>query len=698
MNEVRSMFTKRLILALLVSFFLEITLFNYTHYATLFTSKAFGVMYSEQEQNFIRNLPDSLRFNNVIVKDSFFIPSPNSNLKIENLNAKVASIYINPVFLPNENIQHLMISWADEESSERSIYVSIIKGLDFSNYININPCGKVSELNIAFLESNLAIKAIELNKTIPIAFIPIRFVIIGAILLLLFCLKNREYRKKISYFCFDYLYDKNNRWQKIGFAVVVYFALIFNFLISHSVYGFKDNELAAKWTKMYSHHMTNAFLKGQLHLDIEVPKALIEAEKPYDPKYRELHGMIISWNTKNLDNYENSLLGDHTYYDGKYYSYFGFVPVVILFAPYKLITGHYLPSTFGAFLFASLAMVLLLLLWREVAQKYLNKIPYFFFLTGGIVLYACSFIPIVLVENRFHTIPQFSALAFVILGVLCLLRTNYTSIFLGCLCFALAVGCRPSAIFWSLLIPVLLWDKRKEILNIKRLSAIIIPFAMVGSILAWYNYARFGSPFDFGSGYMITEANQMAFPLLMNPIGKLHMVIKTFLFVLFNPPSIDVTFPFVKLKIAAVQMPKNSFMYDKEVITGIFCFPIMWFLFFIGKVKILRNFIFAALFISLLSILIFALTGGIVFRYSMDFSWILGLCSLVCAFCLFEQHREQIQGKMILKAYYIFGFITVILVFFAVLSYRLGFGSYAPLDPKIWYYLARTFGVICNVP
>jgi len=138
--------------------------------------------------------------------------------------------------------------------------------------------------------------------------------------------------------------------------------------------------------------------------------------------------------------------------------------MAILFAPYKLITGHYLPNSFGAFLFASLATVLLLLLWKQIVHNYLSKIPYFFFLTSGIVFYACSFIPINLADFRFHTIAPFSALAFVIFGVLCLLPIKQQlplyRIFLGSLCFALAVGCRPTTIFWSLLIPVLLWDKK----------------------------------------------------------------------------------------------------------------------------------------------------------------------------------------------------------------------------------------------
>jgi len=690
------MFAKRFILALLVAFFLEMTLFSYTHYATLFTSEHFGILYSQQEQSFISNIKEySLK--GIAVQDSFLLLSQLGGLEFNNLNTEIASIYINPVFLPNENKQWVRVIWADEESSERFIDVSIIKGLDFSNYININPCGKVSKLSVFFYESNLAIKAIELNKTIPIVFMPIRFIIIGIILFLLFCLKNKEYRQKISYFCFDYLYDKNNRWQKIGFTAFICLAVIFNFLISYSVYGFKDNELAANWNKMYSHYMTDAILKGQLYLDIEVPKALIEAERPYDPKYRESRGVFINWNLKESDDKENAILGDNTYYNGKYYSYFGVVPAVMLFVTYKFITGNYLPSSLGAFLFASLATVLLLLLWMRIAQNYLNKIPYFFFLIGGVTLYACSFIPVVLTEPRFHIIAQFSALAFVILGILCLLREK-SWIFLSCLCFALAVGCRPSAIFWALLVPILLWDKRKDFLNIKGFAAIIIPFAIIGSILAWYNWARFGSLFMFGSNYMITEANQTAFPSLISPIGKLHMVVKTFLFVLFNPPDIDVTFPFIIPKISNMTLAKSSFMYDKEIIIGIYWFPTMWFLFFVRKINVLRNFIFAGIALSFLSIFIFALTGGIVFRYSMDFSWILLLSSLICVYCLFEKYKEQILGRVVLNVFFISCFITIVFVLFFVLSSRFAFNYITLLEPQIWHYLARTFGVICNVP
>ncbi len=199
---------------------------------------------------------------------------------------------------------------------------------------------------------------------------------------------------------------------------------------------------------------------------------------------------------------------------------------------------------------------------------------------------------------------------------------------------------------------------------------------------------------------MLNHVDYAKYPFLISWIGKLHVVIETFLFVLFNPPNLDLTFPFVSFKISSVQMSESSFIY-KEMIIGIFCFPVMWFLLFtgkIGKVNSLRNFIFASIFISLLNVLVCSfVAGALAFRYSMDLSWVLGLCSLVCAFCLFQ--RYQIHGRMSLKVCYIFDFITVILVFLATISYRgLHFGPVIPLDPKIWHYFARTFGVICNVP
>jgi len=686
-------------LALLISLFLEITLFNYTHYATLFTSKHFGIVYSEQEQSFISNA-NEYTLKGISVQDSFLLPTQLSSFEFKNLNTEIASIYIEPIFLQGNTTQRVRVIWADEESSARSIDVSIIKDLDFSNYINVNPHGKVSNLTIAFLENNIAIKQVELNKEIPMVIMPIRLIIVFGILLFLICLKNAETREKISWFCFDYLYDKTNFRQRAGFAVLICSMLIFNFLVSYSVYGFRDNERALNWLKMYSHYMTDALLKKQLHLDIEVPQALLEAERPYDNVYRMQHGIFLNHNSKHLDTLENILMPDRAFYNGKFYSYFGMVPVIILFAPYKLITGNYLPSSVGSFLFASLATVLLMLLWKQIAQNYLKTLPYFFFLIGGAALYASSFIPIVLATKYFHPIAQYSSLAFVFFGLIVLLQAkeklSAKLLFISSLSFALAVACRPTALFWSILIPVVLWDKRKEI-NVSKIFAIIIPFAIVGSILAWYNYVRFDSPFTFGESYMILLMNHTVRDQ-MSIIGKIYSSIRITLFTLFNPPNLDLIFPFISAKVSNVPLARSAFIYDFEPVVGVFCFPIMWFLFYVKKIDILRNFTFAGIFVSLLNITLLSLANGISYRYAMDFAWVMALGALICTFQL--QEKKFAMRKIILKTFYSCCTLTILIAFFFAISHRIyGFDNYSAfLDPKIHHYLARTFGVICNVP
>ncbi|MCL1956966.1 MAG: hypothetical protein FWF63_06555 [Fibromonadales bacterium] len=706
----KNMYRKPLILALLISLFLEITLFNYTHYATLFTSEHFTIKYNQQEQKFSNNLKNGYWNFGVLEKDSFLLPEPQSSLEFPNLNADIASIYIDPIFIQrNEpkndmherDFQYVRVIWADEESSERTINVAIIKDLNFSNYITIAPRGKVSNLIIAFPDDiNIAIKQVELNKEIPMVIMPIRLIIVFGISLLLLCLKNAEIRKKISFFCFDYLYDKANFKQRLCFIMLICSMLIFNFLASYFTFDFKGNELQNN-SKVYSHLMTNALLKKQLHLDVEVPKSLLLTERPYDLQNRINLG-IVHRGLTDLSTSENAILSDLSLYKGKFYSYFGMVPVIVLFAPYKLLTGNYLPSTMGTFLFASIATILLMLLWKQIAQNYLKKLPYFFFLIGVATLYASSLIPIFFAVGYFHAIAQYSALAFVFLGIIMLLQAKENLspkyLFISSLSFALAVACRPTALFWSILIPVMLWDKRKELINAAgNLLAINIPFIIVGAILARYNYARFDSPFEFGMTYQIVDIN-LAVVNHISIIGKINIFIREFLFTLFNPPILDITFPFISAKVSSNILANISYISGGNVIVGILCFPIMWFLFSVNKVDILKNFIFAGISISLLNIACAFTMAGISWRYNMDFSWILAIGALICAFQL--QEKENVMRKFILKTFYFCCSITILFVFFLTISYRVNSGRVIQnmLDPKIHQYLARTFGVICNVP
>ncbi len=101
---------------------------------------------------------------------------------------------------------------------------------------------------------------------------------------------------------------------------------------------------------------TDAFLKGQLHIDYPVPDKLLELENPYD--YDSRKGIVYLW--------------DRAMYDGKYYSYFGVAPILNLYLPQYYLTDT-LPSdetvvafyTMMTVLFSTLFVVAYVVLYKK---------------------------------------------------------------------------------------------------------------------------------------------------------------------------------------------------------------------------------------------------------------------------------------------------------------------------------------------
>src|ERR1035438_6516256 len=87
---------------------------------------------------------------------------------------------------------------------------------------------------------------------------------------------------------------------------------------------------ASNWhgqTSEYYALLTDAFLAGQTSLLVPPPSELLALPNPYDP----------------LRNGEFRL-HDASLYHGKYYLYFGPTPALVLFLPYRVLTGSHLPA------------------------------------------------------------------------------------------------------------------------------------------------------------------------------------------------------------------------------------------------------------------------------------------------------------------------------------------------------------------
>ncbi|MFM9081720.1 MAG: hypothetical protein ACKOTE_16605, partial [Opitutaceae bacterium] len=77
----------------------------------------------------------------------------------------------------------------------------------------------------------------------------------------------------------------------------------------------------------YYNLLIDGWLDGQLHLKVEVPEALLKIKDPYDPTQRP----------------PGLALHDASFFEGKYYLYFGAAPVVTLMLPFRLWSGNDLP-------------------------------------------------------------------------------------------------------------------------------------------------------------------------------------------------------------------------------------------------------------------------------------------------------------------------------------------------------------------
>ena len=111
----------------------------------------------------------------------------------------------------------------------------------------------------------------------------------------------------------------------------------------------KAMELSPVWNgKIPAHRnqyevMAESLLNGHLYMDIEVSPELLALENPYDPQIR---------NDQEID-----FKHDHAFYNGHYYMYFGIVPVILVFVPFRLIFGKALTTFHATQLFTALIII-----------------------------------------------------------------------------------------------------------------------------------------------------------------------------------------------------------------------------------------------------------------------------------------------------------------------------------------------------
>jgi hypothetical protein len=639
--------------AALAAFAAETTFFNYPFYLKYFAGAETEIVgVSEQNQNILLTSDGTLA---EILHDN---GNASTRIVFKNLDRNVTSLKID-IDYDDAIAMDISIQWKDEGTTVEGFRKYIHKYLPFDNYAVIQPTGKVSELSVLFGRTaggnsgrgEVKIVNVMINKQVPLYFSGIRLLAISLLLFAIFLLLNKNLRTKMSYYLIEYKFNPACNKQKFIYALAVVSLILFSWVcIYTSPYNLKFHKGSSQ-PQQYSRYLVDAIIAGRTFLDHGTPEKLLGAERPYDPKYR-------------ANNYNGSWELDWAWYKGKNYCYYGVVPAVILYAPYKIITGDYMSNHAGIFLFVSIAVILLALLWRHCVKKYMPDSRFAFFLLSFVALFFASGLFVLLHQTSFYSIAQSSGYMFAVAGMLLLFKSidrekiNHTMLFFACLCFALIAGCRPSMIFVSLLVPVVLWKHIKS-KPWKLLLFISIPYIIVAIPIMYYNYVRFDSIFEFGQKYAMTTYNSVAAGLL-NPIGKIVLLLVNSAYYLFSPNEYSLTFPYIKYNRETSELIQGILSHTQRTIGGgMINFPIVFCLLYLLKKhtdndKMNMLFIMRA-FLIIAAVIITAISVTVSFsniRFIADFAIYIAIPSLFCAYYWSCDKQSALSYKFRLKIIY----------------------------------------------
>lgn len=383
----------------------------------------------------------------------------------------------------------------------------------------------------------------------------------------------------------------------------------------------------------YYNLLVAGMLKGQLSLDVPDDPVLAASDDPYNPANRVGRGMH-----------------DASYFKGRFYIYFGVTPVLILFLPFRLLTGTYLAENFAVALFAFTGLVFAWALLRAIIRRYFPATPVWIQLLSLVCLGLGNMIPPLLRRPHMWEVTIACAYALFMLTLWLVWQALHRARpgrWLGAasLTMGLAIGARP---VYLLAAVVLLIPLVEHVLNqgrsfvrtasFRRLAlATLGPISAVGFGLCLYNYLRFESPFEFGQAYQLSGAEE----------GKLdHFSLRYVPFnlqvYLFSVPGLSWYFPFLTT-ISPPPVPSGQFGIENPygMLPGM-----PWVLFALATIAFafrrrdsLGHWCLSVALAALLTMSLIFCFGGTTGRYQVDFtpgivllagvgvSWWLGLTS-----------------------------------------------------------------------
>ncbi|MCM1117912.1 MAG: hypothetical protein NC543_00910 [bacterium] len=532
---------------------------------------------------------------------------------------------------------------AVDEANSAYLYAPsrVVRGdVPRSQYLRLHFSGDVYQLKVmirgmrgeAIREGGL--NTVVLNATVPLFFSWQRYLILTAGICCLYLLRP-------SSRCYEVWTDLTKRRQWIFTAVCIAIQLLF---LGRML---RWNTGALAWPDYMEHHqqyyrLAESLLEGRT--DVGEAPALQALDNPYDPSARAAAGI----------GYEN-FKWDHAYYNGRYYVYFGIVPVLMFYLPYYALTGVHLPHMHVIFILGGLLMAgCAYLLWQMI-RRWFPHTPYILYLLLTVTMGAASCLGYAVYKPDLYLVPVLSGIVCGVWGlafwISAVREDGYCAWRLGAgsLCIALIAGCRPQMLLILAMAPVLFG---RAILRERRLFsrrgmaqtlALCLPFGVVAAGIMWYNGLRFGAVWDFGASYNLTTNDMTHRGWVW---GRCGLGIFSYLL---QPPRIGGVFPF--LQDFRVETVYQGLTLSEMMVGGaLWLFPVLCFgLWGLRKREIfVEQCCYRLVWVSQLAMVALAVVdaqmAGLLTRYFGDFVW-MGMIGSVLVILSWQDMRVRTGGS-----------------------------------------------------
>ena len=643
--------------AVLIASVLEVTLFSIPTYRLWFGN--YGEMYFSAAE---------LPINSGVVyrapENDIMIYGENTSVfTFSGLNEEIADVFVDIDFPRRTKAAVVSVDAMDETRPvlyrDQVAKQPLVSGKSHSHYVQLHLSGNVSNIRLSVdtVNSGAAyIKGIGFNRQIPmsISWARVLFIVFAACFAGLM-LRSRKMQKSVD----------ENKWFCHTAAVIITdiacLAAVLTTFVKLDNYSIIDIMKRPEGNQM-TQELVEAFESGSTRMLEEPSEELNSFPSPYSGDARQQAELKYNW--------------DHVYFDGHYYSYYGIAPVVLIFLPYHLLTGYYFPDSLAVLLFAVIGMIGLTKLYMTFIRKLFPKLSTGIAVSGLIIIQTVSGIWFSIGRPDFYEIAMSAGFAVLTWAVYFMLsadiigteRPSLIRTAAASLLFAVAVLCRPTlvlycitaALFMLMALPRIKEKAKKGgkkcigTYRARYLLCALLPMVCIGLIQMWYNYDRFGSPFEFGIQYSLTindfTRTQFHGRLSLIPIYNYF----------FNPPVFSASYPIIHTEFQ--MMDAGGYFYQDLPSTrntsGLFflALPMFAYLFSFRALKQINGRKKKAAMAAYIGIPCLLIPFGIVasvwesgyaVRYMADFAWQSLLGAFAVLFFLYGKLSDPTKKKLV---------------------------------------------------